>query len=398
MARKRAPRRGLVLGAGGVLGSAWMIGALRAYQSRTGLDVRSFDVIVGTSAGSVLAALLGLGVSVDTMADSERGVYPKNAPVLDYRDLGPTLPPRPAMRIGSPRLLTASALHPTRVTPMVAVAALLPQGRGKISAIGELIAKTAARHEVEDGHWPAHIRVAAMDFDTGDRVLFGAEASPVAPLPDAVMASCAVPGWFAPVRIEGRRYIDGGTRSPTSLDLCAAGGLDEIVVLAPACAFETDRPRHPIAAVERQLRRSATRRLVREISLAEATGARVLAVCPGPADLAVMGGNVMDITRRAEVFETSLHTSDAAFAKLLTPVTPARRTPVPQSLWKPTTPATPVAPAGRAVAVPGAATPAVPVTQVPPTGPTGPAAANGQRRAPVTRRTGPARRASQPQP
>ncbi|WP_396229837.1 patatin-like phospholipase family protein, partial [Frankia sp. CpI1-P] len=71
MTRRRAPRRGLVLGAGGVLGSAWMIGAMRAVETETGRDLGSSDLVVGTSAGSVVAALLGLGVGIDVMANSE---------------------------------------------------------------------------------------------------------------------------------------------------------------------------------------------------------------------------------------------------------------------------------------------------------------------------------------
>ncbi|ONH32294.1 patatin-like phospholipase family protein [Pseudofrankia asymbiotica] len=314
MPRKRAPRRGLVLGAGGVLGSAWMIGALRAYQAQTGDDARSFDVIVGTSAGSVVAALLSLGVGVDAMADSERGLYEPGTPVLDYRDLGVSLPPPPRMRMGSPRLLTSAVLHPRRTTPLVALAALLPQGRGTIAAVGDLVASAAAQHAASATGWPRRLRVVAMDFDTGTRVLFGANGAPEVAAPQAVMASCAIPGWYAPVTIGGRRFVDGGTRSPTSLDLCVDAGLDEILVLAPACAFDCDRPRHPVAIAERQLRRAATRRLAREIVLAETTGTSVCALSPGREDLEVMGGNVMDVTRRAEVFETALRTCAAVFA------------------------------------------------------------------------------------
>ncbi|OHV50623.1 patatin-like phospholipase family protein [Pseudofrankia sp. BMG5.36] len=314
MPRKRAPRRGLVLGAGGVLGSAWMIGALRAYQAQTGDDARSFDLIVGTSAGSVVAALLSLGVGVDAMADSERGLYEPGAPILDYRDLGASLPPPPRMRMGSPRLLTSAVLHPRRTTPMVALAALLPQGRGTIAAVGDLVASAAAQHAASATSWPRRLRVVAMDFDTGARVLFGANGAPKVTTPQAVMASCAIPGWYAPVTIGGRRFVDGGTRSPTSLDLCMDAGLDEILVLAPACAFDYDRPRHPVAIAERQLRRAATRRLAREIVLADATGTSVYALSPGREDLEVMGGNVMDVTRRAEVFETALRTCAAVFA------------------------------------------------------------------------------------
>lgn len=345
MPRKRASRRGLVLGAGGVLGSAWMIGALWAVESEQAIDVRDHDLVLGTSAGSVIAALLGLGVSADVMVNSERGIFEPGYPVLDYRDLGASLPPRPRMRMGSPRLLTTTALHPRRATPMVALAALLPQGRGQIAAIGDLVTETAARIEhpldalaakrsaavppgtgrgrqpasLAANGWPRspRLRVVAMDFDSGGRVLFGSPDAPRATLPDSVMASCAIPGWYAPIRIAGRRFVDGGTRSPASLDLLVEEELDEVLVLAPACSFDSDRPRGAIARVERQMRRAATRRLAREIELLEAAGTRVTALCPGPEDLEVIGGNVMDLTRRAEVFETSLRTSAAALRTAL---------------------------------------------------------------------------------
>src|ERR1700712_5938303 len=68
------PRRGLVLGAGGVLGAAWTVGALRALETTTGWDPGSVEVVVGTSAGSVLSAFLGLGVSTEQLANHQRGV------------------------------------------------------------------------------------------------------------------------------------------------------------------------------------------------------------------------------------------------------------------------------------------------------------------------------------
>ncbi|CAO5147528.1 NTE family protein [Frankia sp. AiPs1] len=311
MSRRRTVRRGLVLGAGGVLGSAWMIGALRAVEDETGRDLAASDLVVGTSAGSVVATLLGLGIGVEAMANSERGIHDAGDPVLDYRDLGASLPPRPRMRMGSPRLLTASALHPRHATPMVTLAAILPQGRGKISAVGDLVTAGMERAGVDPEHWPAHpaLRIVAMNFDTGDRVLFGAADAPRMSLPDAVMASCAIPGWYAPIEVDGQRFVDGGTRSPTSVDLLADAGLDEIIVVAPACSLATDRPRGAVALVERQVRRAATRRLLREVALVEAAGTRVTVICPGPDDLVVMGGNLMDLTRRAEVFETSLRTT-----------------------------------------------------------------------------------------
>ncbi len=312
MVSRRAPRRGLVLGAGGVLGSAWMIGALRAYEDATGIDVRTMDMVVGTSAGAVLAALIGTGTGVETMVNSEYGRPLFGDPVLDYTRLGSALPPRPRMRIGSRRLLAASARHPRSVTPLVALVSLLPQGRGTLAAIGELV--SAADSTVPTR--PAWVKpwIVAMDYDTGTRVVFGSPGAPRASLAEAVMASCAIPSWYAPVMIGGRPYVDGGTRSPASVDVLIDAGLDEALVLAPACSVALDQPRGALARLERQMRRWATRVVMREAELLRSAGTKVTVICPGPADLAVIGANVMDLSRRREVFETSLQTSAAALA------------------------------------------------------------------------------------
>jgi NTE family protein len=282
------------------------------------------------------------------MVDSERGLDAPGDLVLDYRDLGTGLPPRPRLRIGSPRLLSTSARHPRSVTPMVALAALLPPGRNAITAVGELVSAAHARDgdggsvgSVVGGNsvvvgggggvaqrWPTApaLRVVAMDYDTGDRVMFGAPDAPDTSVADAVMASCAIPGWYAPIDIGGRRFVDGGTRSPGSLDLLVDVGLDEILVLAPACAIEPDRPRGGLARVERRVRRTATRRLMLEVAQARAAGIDVVVATPGPDDLEAIGGNVMDATRRSTVFEVSLRTSTELFEERR-----QRRTPRPAS-------------------------------------------------------------------
>ena len=60
------PRIGVVLGAGGVLGAAWTAGALVALQRRLPVPLGAVDLIVGTSAGSIMAAALRCGVGVDS--------------------------------------------------------------------------------------------------------------------------------------------------------------------------------------------------------------------------------------------------------------------------------------------------------------------------------------------
>ena len=191
-------RRGLVLGAGGVLGAAWTIGALAAVEEEYGWDPREAEVLIGTSAGSVLAAFLGCGVGVEQLLNHQRGIVAPGDPEIHFdpdRDSGGALPPRPKLRMGSPRGVLSSALRPWKVTPMGALAAVLPQGRGSLAPLGQLV--EAVR---PDGGWADHPQtwVVAMDYDSGRRVAFGRDGAPKAELRDAVMASCAIPGWYAP--------------------------------------------------------------------------------------------------------------------------------------------------------------------------------------------------------
>ena len=303
---------GLVLGAGGVLGAAWTIGALAALREQRGLDPRDASVLVGTSAGSVLTSFLGCGVGVDVLLDHQRGIVNAEAPDISYdpdRDAGGALPPLPRPGIGSPRGVLSTALRPWRVTPMGALSSVLPQGRGSLAPIGTLVDAVCPR-----GAWAGHPQtwIVAMDYDTGRRVVFGRDGAPHASLRDAVMSSCAIPGWYAPVRIGGRRYVDGGACSPTSLDLVASLGLDEVVVLSPMTSFDYDAPTTLAGRMERRFRRIVTKRLVGELRKVTATGTRVTVLGPTAEDLDAIGANLMDATRRTRVLETSLRTSAAA--------------------------------------------------------------------------------------
>ncbi len=300
-------RRGLVLGAGGVLGAAWTMGALDALQREYGWDPREAEVLVGTSAGSVLAASLGCGVGVDELLATQRGTA--GSRVTYDHDAGGARPPLPRPGIGSPRGAVRALLNPRRTTPMMALSTVLPQGRGSIEAVGQLVDAVVC-----DGGWSAHPQtwVVAMDYDSGRRVVFGREGAPEVRLRDAVMASCAIPGWYAPVRASGRRYVDGGACSPTSLDLVAQLGLDEVVVLSPMTSLDYDAPSAVASRVERRLRRLVTRRVVGEVKKVAATGTRVTLLGPGAEDLDAIGSNMMDPRRRERVLETSLRTSVAA--------------------------------------------------------------------------------------
>jgi NTE family protein len=302
-------RRGLVLGAGGVLGAAWTIGALSAVQDELGWDPREAEVLIGTSAGSVLVSALSCGLGVQELLDHQNG---KPDPRIEYdpdTDSGGALPPLPRPIAGSPRGLVNAALKPWRVTPMGALAAAMPQGRGSIEPVGRLVDGV-----LPGGGWSGHPAawVVAMDYDSGRRVAFGRDGAPGAHLRDAVMASCAIPGWYAPVSINGRRYVDGGVCSPTSVDLVRGLGLDEVVVLSPMTSLSYDSPDSVAGRIERRFRRISTKRVVGEVKKVAAGGTKVRFLGPTAEDLAVIGANMMDPRRRTQVLETSLRTSAAA--------------------------------------------------------------------------------------
>jgi NTE family protein len=325
----RGLRTGLVLGAGGVLGAAWMAGALDALQRRLPYPVGTVDLVVGTSAGSALAAALRCGVAVEDIVEHQRGTALALVPDLSEidRDAGGPLPPLPRMRVGSPRLLLSLALARHRVHPWVVASALLPQGRARHTSLEGLVRGLLAQAETRQ--WPAtapptppgwapggETWVMAVDYDSGRRVAFGRAGAPPATLPEAVVASCSIPGWYRPTVIGGRRYVDGGVHSTTSLDLLAGADVDEVYVLAPMASFVMDAPRSRYARLERQLRRLITIGLLREVRKVRARGINVTVLTPGPEDLTAIGANLMEPRRRVRVLDTSLRTSAAALATL----------------------------------------------------------------------------------
>ena len=220
------PRIGLVLGAGGVLGAAWMTGALARLQDRLPVDAADVDLVIGTSAGSVLAAALRCRASVEEMVawqcGDASGILSESVE-LAAKD-GP-LPPIPHLRLGSLPLARAALLRPLQVPPWVGASGWLPHGRGQHAALRSLVSALHWRHQQRHplrgeapAHWvDGHTWIAAMDYDSGRHVLFGRQDAPHAPLPDAVVASCSIPGWYEPMVIGGRRYVDGGIRSSTAL-------------------------------------------------------------------------------------------------------------------------------------------------------------------------------------
>jgi NTE family protein len=306
-------RRGMVLGGGGVLGAAWMVGALDALSEIDGIDPREFEVLVGTSAGSILAALLGSGEDVQTMVDHQLHRKDRIKLPLDYdyeRESAEAVPPKRRLKVGSGRLLLDTARKGRQANPNVALAAAMPEGRGSLTGVRRLV-----EHLTPRGEWCGHPNawLTALDYETGERVVFGRDDElPSIGLSDAVAASCALPGWFPPLQADGRRFVDGGAWSSVNADLVAGLGLDEVYVLAPMVTLDIGKlppPASFFGRLERRWRRMNTRRVLAELREVKAGGTRVHLVAPGRDDLAAMGLNFMDEHRRKRVLEVSMRST-----------------------------------------------------------------------------------------
>lgn len=324
-----AARWGLVLGGGGLLGGAWMVGALTAYEEATGRDCRDADVVVGTSVGAFAAAILGSGASVADWRAHQEGRPVDSGPMAglewDYDlDSGGATPPAPGRRPGSPQLVRGNLHRLGRMPPTAVMSALLPEGRGSLMRIGETVAGLGGGAAWVDR---GGVRLVALDYDTGRRTVFTgpqdephadlqrrSSTSSAASIDRAVMASCAIPGWYAPVTVGSHRYVDGGAWSSTNVDLVAGEGLDEVVVIAPMVSFAPDRPRSFAQIVDRQWRATVTSRCLREVAAVHAGGTAVTVLGPSAEDLAVLGTNVMAPGRRRAVLRTSLRTSGESLA------------------------------------------------------------------------------------
>ena len=325
VAHRRSRRRtALVLGGGGVLGAAWMTGALASLQDQLPCAAADVDLIVGTSAGSVFAAALRCHAELAEMVAWQRGqatgILGESAALAAHD--GP-LPPLPQLRVGSVPLACAGLLKPLQVPPWVAASGWLPHGRGQHAALRSLVDALYRRHYQQagpDGTAPpwadGRTWISAVDYDSGQRVLFGADGAPSAPLADAVVASCSIPGWYSPARIGGRRYVDGGVRSATSLGALRGTDVQDIYVLAPMASTEPDHPLQPHLRMERRFRQVQTSVLLRQAKALSAQGKRVTVLTPGPADLAAMGMNLMDPRRREAVLEASFRTCAESLASL----------------------------------------------------------------------------------
>jgi NTE family protein len=283
----------LVLGAGGTIGAAWMSGVLAGIAAESGIDFTACEHIVGTSAGSMVAA--------DLLASVEPRPAERTAETAGADDAGPLGDEAAAERallagtadrdgngrtrgrtgrLGASLATTAgSSLAPIALSlgrapgALVRAAALarMEDPSGSLDDLGARIARHGLR-------WDGRLRIACVDRARGRRVVFGAPGAPAATVAEAVQASCSIPWLYRPVRIGEDEYVDGGVWSPTNMDAAPAGRGTHLLCLAPMGGPLGRRERHPAV-------RAATTAAVRLETLAlQRRGAHVTVVLPEPGD------------------------------------------------------------------------------------------------------------------
>jgi len=309
-----SPKVGLVLGAGGVMGGAWLTGGLEALATETGWDPASAERVVGTSAGSMMGALLASGVPpwfmvAHSAGQSFQGLVDREGRPAETADraAGATfryaggLPP---VGPGSWRLIVDGLRSPNRHRPAAMFAGWLPRGFVSTEPL-----KDTVRRVVPSG-WTDHpsFWAVACDYSNGRRVAFGRDDAPEADLADAVAASCAIPGFYKPVEIGGRRYVDGGMWSTSNLDILRASELDLVICLNPTSSLHPPLAWNPTERVASVMRDASGRRLGSERKKLVAAGTEVVLIQPTGDDHAVMGSNLMSRRNRNPVIQTAIRT------------------------------------------------------------------------------------------
>jgi NTE family protein len=310
----RGVKVGLVLGAGGVQGGAWLTGGLDALAAETGWDPATADVVVGTSAGAMIGSLCVAGIPpwfmvAHAAGETFEGVVDANgrphseadrAAGAQYR-LQRALPP---VGPGSWALALRTLRNPRRYRPGSVLAGWGPRGVFSTEPLKDIIRRVVPEGWTEH---PAHWTV-ACDYSTGERVAFGRAGAPEADLADAVAASCAIPSFYFPVEIGGRRYVDGGIYSTSNLDLVRDERLDLVISLNPTSTLHPSRAWNPLEWGAHLLRNGSGRRLGNEAKGLRARGTEVVLIQPTAPDIEAMGPNLMSRKDRNPVIQTARDT------------------------------------------------------------------------------------------
>ena len=252
--RRRRPRRdktALVLGGGGFTGGVYEIGALRALDLlAVNSTVNNFDVYVGTSAGSFIAALCANGVTPEEMMRvvTRQGKAPfKDIDIgdllrLNVREFARKAALMPLQAISTARQVISQPGGVSLMDVMMGLADGLPSGLYTGEGIERYLSEVLSEPGRTDdfGELAAELYLTATDLDTCERVVLGVDGANDVPISLAVRASGALPMVYSPVRVHDRDLIDGGIVSTTNLDLAIQAGAKLVVVINPIVPFVND--------------------------------------------------------------------------------------------------------------------------------------------------------------
>jgi NTE family protein len=341
--RKKPSKTALVLGGGGFTGGVYEIGALRALDLlAVNSTVNNFDVYVGTSAGSFVAAMLANGVTPEEMMQVINERVPSD---LDDLDLSRVLKPNYLGFLGKAAALplrTAQLLRQlTRIGELsmidigVGLAEALPtgiySGRGLFDYVEEALAEA---DRVNDFRLLDHeLYLTATDLDTCERIVFGEEDWSDVPISKAVECSTCLPIVYKPVDLKGRQFVDGGIRSTTNVDIAVEKGAKFIVVVNPLVPYVNDFENTIPTVTGRRVRRvsdmglpaiaNQTFRLIAHQRLHQAVeqwqekypGVDIVLLEPEPTDELMFGTPIMDYSRRLKIAKHGFETVTAALAR-----------------------------------------------------------------------------------
>jgi NTE family protein len=323
--RKRPSKAALVLGGGGFTGAVYEIGALRALDLLSvNASVNDFDVFVGTSAGSFVAAMMANGITPEEMMR----VLDRQAPTpfpeialgtllsLNLRELASKAAVFP-WRVA--KLAYDVARHVGQVSALDVVLGLaegLPAGLYSGRGIEDYVRRVLA----QDGHTDdfrqlqRKLFVTATDLDTCERVVFGQDGWDDVPISTAVRASTALPMVYEPVCVGDRELVDGGLLSTTNLDLAVEAGAKLVVVVNPLVPYvnaaREGNPRHPrvsdmgFPVIGYQAFKMMTYRRLHEIRERweqRYPGVDFVLIEPDPNDELMLRTSVMDYASRVDI-------------------------------------------------------------------------------------------------
>ena len=341
--RKRPSKTALVLGGGGFTGGVYEIGALRALDLlAVNSTVNSFDVYVGTSAGSFVATMLANGVTPDEMMQV---INKRVASELDDLDLDKVL------KFNYFGFMQKAAMLPLRSLELmrrlvqmgdfsaidigVGLAEALPtglySGRGIADYVEQALADSGGINDFRQ--LDKELYLTATDLDTCERLVFGEEGWDDVPISKAIECSTALPIVYKPVDLKGRQLVDGGIRSTTNVDIAVEKGAKFIIVVNPLVPYINDFEQTIPTVFGTRVRRvsdmglpaiaNQTFRLMTHARLHEAVvrwqekypGVDIILVEPEPNDELMFGTPIMDYSRRLKIARHGFESVTATLAQ-----------------------------------------------------------------------------------